>query len=146
MAAAGSFRVTPRLSGGALIKEGVNVSADPAHQGEVLCVGTYLPLRRFRDIPAFLGMSGRVERLLHRSPGLLRYGVRAALFQRRFWTYSVWTDDAAVRAFVPAEPHATAMKRLAEWGARGSGFVRWRSTDHAVTWEEVFRRLAALKA
>ncbi len=102
---------------------------------------TVLPLRRYRDIPAFLSLSTRVAKQVKRSDGAVRYALNTDLRRRRFWTVSAWRDRAAMRAFVQAEPHATAVKKFAGWAADGAAFVEWTGPDKKVDWKEVLQKL-----
>ena len=132
----------PTVSGS--IKGGVfyrQADINPAKTGVVVCVATFLPVRRWRDVLAFVRMSSQVEQQLLRTTGLVRYGLRADFFHRRFWTLSVWTDLDAIQAFVRGEPHQTAVARFAAWAGEGAAFVQWSSGDAAPGWEEALLRL-----
>jgi heme-degrading monooxygenase HmoA len=74
---------------------------------------THLHLRRLRDVPAFFRTSLAIRSQTRRSPGARSLRLRAQPLARRFTTVSWWDDEAAVRAFVRADPHRTAMRR---WG------------------------------
>ncbi|MDE3181448.1 MAG: hypothetical protein KGM47_17530, partial [Acidobacteriota bacterium] len=56
------------------IKPGADGKAD-----KFFCVATFLPVKRWWSIPAFLKMSLRVEAQLKHTPGLLRYGLKTDL-------------------------------------------------------------------
>jgi hypothetical protein len=49
---------------------------------------------------------------LRANSGLIGYSLRAQFAARRFWTLSVWEDEAVLQAFVTAPPHAAVMKAL----------------------------------
>jgi hypothetical protein len=74
---------------------------------------THLHLRRLRDVPAFFRTSLAIRNQTRRSPGARSLMLRAQPLARRFTTVSWWDDEAAVRAFVRADPHRAAMRR---WG------------------------------
>lgn len=74
---------------------------------------THLHLRRLRDVPAFFRTSLAIRSQTRRSPGARSLMLRAQPLARRFTTVSWWDDEAAVRAFVRADPHRAAMRR---WG------------------------------
>jgi hypothetical protein len=74
---------------------------------------THLHLRRLRDVPAFFRASLAIRSQTMRSPGARSLMLRAQPLGRRFTTVSWWDDEAAVRAFVRADPHRSAMRR---WG------------------------------
>jgi quinol monooxygenase YgiN len=122
-----------------MVKKAVEVS--PADAGEFTSIATYLPVKKWRHVIPFLRMSGRVEQQLRRTEGAVRYGLKTDLPHKRFWTYSVWKDRQAIGPFVAAEPHATAVKRFAEWAGQGAAFVEWKNPDGAVDWEEADRQL-----
>jgi heme-degrading monooxygenase HmoA len=80
---------------------------------------THLHLRRLRDVPAFFRTSLAIRAQTKRSPGARSLMLRAQPLARRFTTVSWWDDQAAVRAFVRADPHRTAMRR---WGPEMQDF------------------------
>ena len=80
---------------------------------------THLHLRRLRDVPAFFRTSLAIRRQTMRSPGARSLMLRAQPLARRFTTVSWWDDEAAVRAFVRADPHRAAMRR---WGPEMQDF------------------------
>jgi hypothetical protein len=86
-------------------------------------------------------MSSRVEKQLKATQGLVRYGLRANFFRKRFWTFSVWADRDSVNAFVAGEPHATAVGRMSEWAGEGTAFVEWNSHDGVINWKDALERL-----
>ncbi len=109
---------------------------------EFICGATFLRVRRWRDVIFFLRMSSGVQKQLKGTSGLVRYGLRANFLRKRYWTYSVWADRASVDAFLRAEPHRTAMRRLSQWIAPGdAAFVTWESTDDSINWKEGLDRL-----
>ena len=122
-----------------MVKKVVEVS--PADAGEFTSVATYLPVGRWRHVIAFFRMSGRVEQQLRRTDGVVRYVLKTDFRHKRFWTYSVWKNRKAIGPFVTSEPHATAVKRFAEWAGEGASFVQWDSIDGKVDWEEANRQL-----
>ena len=80
---------------------------------------THLHLRRLRDVPAFFRISLAIRNQTRRSPGARSLMLRAQPLARRFTTVSWWDDEAAVRAFVRADPHRSAMRR---WGPQMQEF------------------------
>ena len=98
---------------------------------EYLVLLTVLPLKRFRDLGAFVVYTLRIVGQLQRTPGVLGYSLLAHVFQSRFWTLSVWESEAALQQFVAENPHDMAMRALQGkmdqthfvwWSARGSAF------------------------
>jgi hypothetical protein len=82
-----------------------------------------------------------VERQLRRTEGVVRYGLKTDFPHKRFWTYSVWSSRESIGRFVVAEPHATAVKKFAEWASEGAAFVEWDNADGKVDWKEADSRL-----
>ena len=91
------------------------VEVGPADVKDFTSVGTYLSVKKWRHVIPFFRMSGRVEQQLKRTEGVVRYGLKTDFLHKRFWTYSVWKDRQAIGPFVRSEPHATAVKKFAEW-------------------------------
>src|SRR2546422_1433605 len=87
---------------------------NPPTGKEFVLIATRLPVRRWVDVIPFLRMSSRISGQLKKSD-VVRFGVKTDLLHKRFWTISVWSDRVAMRRFVAAEPHATAVKKFAEW-------------------------------
>ncbi|MBM3945525.1 MAG: DUF3291 domain-containing protein [SAR202 cluster bacterium] len=116
-------------------------SAQPDAPKQYVCVATVFHVRRWRHVLPLMKMANAVARQAQESPGIVRYGLRANLFKRRFWTVSVWDDPASIKTFMQAEPHATAMRMSPEWAGGGAAFVRWESEDRAVDWKVAEERL-----
>ncbi|MGH9406882.1 MAG: hypothetical protein ACRD3D_13755 [Terriglobia bacterium] len=106
-----------------------------------ICVVTFLPVRRWRDIVAFIRMSVRIEAQLKRSPSLVGYGLKTNLPGKQFWTLSVWNERRAVNGFVGSEPHATAVKRFERWAGPGAAFAEWESAHSQPSWDEALKKL-----
>ncbi|MSP79037.1 MAG: DUF3291 domain-containing protein [Dehalococcoidia bacterium] len=108
---------------------------------EVLWRVTYLPVQKYRYIPAFLGASDAVSKQVECSEGAVRYGLKANPITKKFWAASVWKDHTAMRAYVRAEPHLSTMKRFEEWAGEGAAFVEWKAPDGPIDWRDVERRM-----
>jgi hypothetical protein len=113
----------------------------PEPDREYLALLTELPLRRFRDLGAFLLHTWRIQGQLRRTPGLMGYSLRARPLRRQFWTLSVWEGDDALRRFVGASPHAQVMAALQGKMGR-TRFVRWRlrGADYPPPWPEALAK------
>jgi heme-degrading monooxygenase HmoA len=108
----------------------------PDLEGEYLVLLSALPLKRFRDLGAFLLYTWRIQSQLRRAPGLLGYSLLARVLRRQFWTLSVWEGEAALQQFIVENPHGQVMRALQEkmgqthfgrWNMRGSEFPpRWQ--------------------
>jgi len=105
----------------------------PAGEGFVV-IATLLPVRSWFAVIPFLRMSSRISGQLAKSD-VVRFGVKTDLLHKRFWTISVWSDKAAARRFVGADPHATAVKKFADWAGPGAAFAEWSSEDGSVDWD-----------
>ncbi len=108
---------------------------------DVLAAATFLPLRHRWNTLSFFMMSHRVQKQLGQTPGVIKFGLSADLLRKRYYTYSVWDDRASLNAFLRAEPHATAMKRIETWGGNGAAFTDWETKGSSVDWDEAMQRL-----
>lgn len=105
------------------------------------CVATVLPIRRWQDLWPFLSLTRQVRKQLRMSPGFVRYRLKTAWFQKRFWTLSVWRSKADANAFVRTGAHAIAVQQFQDWAAPGAAFAEWHSPKKGVKWREAFERL-----
>ncbi len=96
-------------------------------------------LRRYRDLPAFLGQLRSVRRRLRASDGLLGYALAVRPWSRSFWTVAAWVDQDAAG---PAAGPAAASWRPAP-GLAVSTSVSWfcLAEELPVGWDEVRQRL-----
>ncbi len=108
---------------------------------EFLCVATILPVRRWRDIIPFFRMTGKVQKQLEQSKGLVRYGLKTDLAHKRFWTFSVWRDRDAMESFVRMHPHTDAISKFPAWAAEGAAFVEWNAANGLVDWDLASKQL-----
>jgi hypothetical protein len=69
----------------------------------------------------------RIRRQAQLSAGFLG-GALAGELPRGFWTFTVWTDEPAMRAFQTAAPHVNTMSRLPHWCDEAS-YVHWQQDD-----------------
>ena len=114
------------------------------HQRQYLALLSYLPLKGYRKMWMFSRHVRAIRRQLAGTPGLIGYSLRAKLLRHRFWTLSVWEEDAALTAFVRNEPHRTTMGALGPH-MDATAFVRWdvMGSDVPLSWDEAMRRSAA---
>lgn len=116
---------------------------DVEPRAEVTVMGSRLPLRSYRDIPAFLLWTFRIRRQLAGTPGLVGYALDAHLLAKTFWTVSAWTGPGPIDDFVRRDPHAAGMTTIRP-RMRPTTFVFWteRAADLPLGWGEIRRRLA----
>ncbi|SDZ24865.1 hypothetical protein SAMN05660209_05168 [Geodermatophilus africanus] len=110
---------------------------------EVTPMGSRLPLRSYRDIPAFLLWTLRIRRQLAGTAGVVGYALDAHLLRKTCWTVSAWTGPKAVEEFVRREPHAAGVAAIRP-RMRPSTFVFWTGPATALArgWDEIRRGLA----
>ena len=117
---------------------------------EVVVLASSLRLRSVRHVPGFLRHALRIRRQVLRSPGAIGVSLIAQPSRKTFWTLSAWTDEAAINAFVGAEPHRSTMGRYHDRLA-GAQFTTWSTAATASPaarsnakelWKEGRRRLA----
>ena len=103
---------------------------------------TRLRVRSVWFLPGFFYYALRSNAQARSAPGNLGVAVLNGA-HRTFWTKSGWQDEAAMRAFLLAEPHKTAMKKLAEW-CDEAAVVRWPQGSSVLPdWREAHRRMVA---
>ena len=114
-------------------------AAEP--QREYLVLLSFLPLKRRRRIPSLLLSAIRITRQLQGSAGLIGYSLYTELVAGRFWTLSVWEDEAALQAFVHAAPHVETMRNLIPHMGP-TRFVRWTvvGTGIPISWDDALKR------
>ncbi len=112
---------------------------DPSR--EYLVVLSYLPLRKYSKIPAFLRYTLRIQGQLRKTAGATGYSMRAKVLSHKFWTLSVWESERALMDFVRNVPHAEVMKSLAPFMGV-TKFTRWRLLGAALppNWDDAIRR------
>jgi hypothetical protein len=101
---------------------------------------TRLRVRAWRYLPVFFLRTLSIARQASAANG----NVAVALLRDRrnaFWTGTVWSDEAAMKAFMHAPPHGPTMRRLLDW-CDEAALVHW-TQDRAdpPTWEDAHRRL-----
>lgn len=84
---------------------------------------TRLRLRSWWFLPPFAWSVLRIERQVRRAAGF-RTGGFGYDSDSGFWTFTVWDDEGAMRAFRAEPPHATVMPKLAGWCSEAS-FAHW---------------------
>jgi heme-degrading monooxygenase HmoA len=103
---------------------------------------TRLRVRSWRFLPFFFVAATRAGRQAAGAPGNLGAAVLNDA-RRTFWTMTSWHDEAAMRAFMLADPHRAAMRKLLEWCDEAS-VVHWSQDGPELpTWIEAHRRMLA---
>jgi hypothetical protein len=122
-------------------------SLAPVEQGrEYLVLLSYLPLKKFSKMPAFMRYTLQIMRQMRETPGAIGFSLRARVFSKEFWTLSVWEDSRSLMNFVAKVPHGDVMKSLT--GHMGATkFLQWKTLGSAVppTLDEATQRMAQEK-
>ena len=118
--------------------------ARAAPERDYLALLTYLPLHSAWRIPRLILETRRIISQLRESPGLVGYSLRAQPMAKRFWTLSVWEDEASLQGFVHARPHTRTMTVLAPHMG-STRFLRWTIKGAQVppSWDDAVSRLSA---
>jgi hypothetical protein len=103
---------------------------------------TRLRVRSYRFLLGFILYAARSSKQAKSAPGNLGVGLLREA-NNTYWTRTAWQDEAAMRAFLMAAPHRSAMGKLAEWCDEAS-VVRWNQETAALPdWKEAHRRMVA---
>jgi hypothetical protein len=111
---------------------------------EYIALLSYLPLKRYSNLPMFFRFTSQINAQLRATQGAIGYSMRAKIFTRRFWTLSVWDSDKALMEFVAKVPHNEAMQKIAPHMDK-TNFWRWKlsSSEIPPRWDDAMRRAAA---
>ena len=102
---------------------------------------TRLRLRSNWFLPGFMFHALRSARQSRHAEGCFDVAVRKA--GAAFWTMTLWRDVDAMRAFMLAGPHRTAMPHLVNWCDEAAvARMEWAG-EHLPSWEEAERHMAA---
>ncbi|MSQ10604.1 MAG: DUF3291 domain-containing protein [Dehalococcoidia bacterium] len=134
-------RLSSQRRGGACwFSGGRPVEPDTASSGNLHIV-TFLPIKRWRDVPAFVLLSSRVQRQVRATPGLVAEAVTANFPKRFCYTYTIWESQDAMRAFLYEGPHLEAIKRFDDWRAPNASNAVWQSPVRTIDWADAMKRL-----
>jgi quinol monooxygenase YgiN len=116
------------------------IQASP--EREYLALLSFLPLKQSRRIPVALLYTRRIAQQLKSARGLIGYTLRAQLLAKSFWTLSAWESEAAMRAFVQAQPHREIMAALAPFMGQTS-FNQWtvKGAELPLRWDDALRAI-----
>lgn len=103
---------------------------------------TRLRVRARRFLPGFLVQALRSARQARRARGNLGTSLLAEA-QRTFWTLTVWSDEASMRAFMLDGVHGKGMHKLMTWCDEAAAAHWTRDGSELPTWEEAHRCLEA---
>jgi quinol monooxygenase YgiN len=111
---------------------------------EYVVMASHLPLRSVTSTLRFFRAVAAVHKQLRSAHGLIGYTLRAKPLARDYWTLSVWTDRAALHAFMRTPPHLGVMSSLKPC-MRPTKFVQWNITaaDGQPSWNEALERLSS---
>lgn len=108
---------------------------------EYLALLSFLPLKSFWHLPAFLLGTAKVTKQLAAARGLIAYSLLARPIEKSFWTLSVWQDEDALQAFVHHPPHIRLMTSLTPRMGK-TRFVRWtvKGSELPLLWDDALLR------
>ena len=110
-------------------------------QCQYLVLLSFLPLRRRWRIPVVAPQNVQDHETAAALCGIGRLFPPREARSRAFWTLSVWEDEAALQAFVHAEPHRGTMRVLLPHMGP-TRFVRWTvfGTGLPILWDDALKR------
>jgi heme-degrading monooxygenase HmoA len=101
---------------------------------------TRLRVRAWRYLPAFIIQAFRSARQASLAPGNLAVTLLRDA-NLTFWTRTVWSEEAAMRAFMLAGVHRKVMPRLLEW-CDEAAVAHWNQDAlEPPAWDEAHQRL-----
>jgi quinol monooxygenase YgiN len=108
-----------------------------------LVMASHLPLKSIVSTVRFFRGVSAIRKQLAGADGLVGYTLRAKPLTRRYWTLSVWRDEAALRAFMRTPPHAQLMSSLKPLMG-STKFVQWSisGADPRPSFADALERLA----
>ncbi|MGH2574072.1 MAG: hypothetical protein ACRDFC_00050 [Ignavibacteria bacterium] len=109
---------------------------------DYLALISYLPLKKFWSLPKFVNYTGKIQKQLRKSAGLIGYSLLAKPLKLKFWTLSVWEDEKALMDFVRDIPHKDVMSELLPHIEK-TKFERWkiRGSEVPPAWKDALTRL-----
>jgi hypothetical protein len=101
---------------------------------------TRVRVRSWRYLPAFFVQTLRIARQAASADGSL--AVRLLRDRRNtFWTGTLWSSEASMKAFMHATPHGPTMRRLLDW-CDEAALIHWTQPGAEVPpWETAHERL-----
>jgi quinol monooxygenase YgiN len=116
--------------------------ADPDPDRDYVVMASRLPLRRFRNIMAFLRATRAIHKQLAAAEGVVGYTLDAKPLRKTFWTLSAWESDEALERFSHADPHRSRIVDIRPH-MLPTTFVRWslRGRELPPKWTDARRRV-----
>ena len=117
--------------------------------GDAHVLASSLRMSNARGMLGFVRAASRVRQQLRDADGLVGYSLIGQPHRKTFWTLSAWRDQAALDAFVQAQPHhgivdqyrPTVTARFASWTMQRAELPSARSQARSL-WAEGKARLA----
>jgi heme-degrading monooxygenase HmoA len=101
---------------------------------------TRLRVRSWRFLPVFLLAAFRSGKQARNADGNLAVKILRDK-HRAFWTSTCWDSEASVKAFMQANPHGPAMRKLLDW-CDEAALVHWtQESAELPPWPEAHRRM-----
>ena len=116
---------------------------DLESDAEYLVLASAIPTKSLRSTWRMFRGASAVRRQLSGTDGLIGFSLLARPLRKQYATLSVWTDQAALDAFVHTSPHTELTGALAaEMGP--TRFERWTIAGHQgrPCWAEAMKRLS----
>lgn len=116
---------------------------------DVYLLASSLRMSTARGMLGFIRAASSVRKQLRDADGLVGYSLIGQPHRKTFWTLSAWRDQAALDAFVQAQPHhgivgkyrPTVTARFASWTMERAELPNARSQARGL-WAEGKARLA----
>jgi hypothetical protein len=100
-------------------------------------------VRAWRFLPLFFIQVLRTGLQARKASGSLAVTVLREA-NRTFWTYTLWTDEPAMRAYMSAGAHRQVMRNLAQWCDEAS-VAQWiQESGDQTSWQDVHLRMQKL--
>jgi hypothetical protein len=101
---------------------------------------TRLRVRSWTYLPSFFVSALRSALQARRAEGNVAVSILREA-HNTFWTRSLWTDEAAMKAFMLSGSHRTVMPKLLEWCDEAS-VARWvQDSAEEPAWHDVYLRM-----
>jgi hypothetical protein len=111
---------------------------------EYVALLSYLPLKSYSRLPAFVRYTQQVIGQLASAKGLVGYSLLAHPLSKKAWTLSAWESSGALLMFVQDPPHVRIMTALAPHLLQPA-FLRWtaKGSRLPLRWDEALARFAS---